>query len=1677
MTDNGSVFSRGGGGTNFEQYIQTSFLTTMIVNGNVPGIQDSQIEEIALQATRLGYKTDDLFLRCSSTKGTHKLIAQIKHEFSFTSKDKTFNEVISQLWIDFNNQEIFSKEKDRLLIIKENLNKSESNNIKSLINWAKSKSTSSDFLLEVKRIKKKEETFNIFSSVIEKANGSVVSNEKIWLFFRCLELLAYDFGNHDSTHKAYFLNLIKLSKSPQSKSSENKIWAQLYEFISILNKDGGQITRKSLVEQPFYIHFNVEALHPLYTSIKKLHKDSNIILSQLSNKIHGFHIDRFPLKEQIEASLNIQRLTIVTGNPGVGKSAIVKDVLKDSFKSAHLMVFRADQLNEPHLANVFTNLGINDTVEDILSCISLNPQKIIFIDSLEKLLEGDSENAFKQLYNILNQYPDIKIIATSRKYAIDLLYFKYGFDRANNPIEIATLSDNELNLIKQQFPQIKPILSNKRIKHLLISPKYLDFALTLLLKDKSDFSDISLTNFKNKLWNHIVENFTDRKAGMPRKRGNAFIKIAVDRAKKMCLFIEPISVDETAVDELENDNIIIKKGDNYSFSPSHDILEDWALIRYIRKIQEDNPNPEDFFKQISNEPAIRRAFRLWVEDSLVDDYEKIFDFVKKTINANEIEKFWADELLIAIFKSENSHNLIYELNPKLSEDNFSFLIRCIHLIRTTCKERGSNNTILLFPVGSGWEAILKYISINISKLDSLRSLIVNFLKDWEYKIYREDNLPFEAKYVAEIIIHFLNQVQIKDEYWFSNFYKSKYNDLIIILFNLLPVSNDYVSALLDKSISLERNDENWKLRDFYEKISGNCLSGIYSRKLVQEFPDKVCDVAWSTWKYVHRKPKHSFDFPSSIDTNLYFGLKEYIKDFPAGIYKTPFYQMLMTNTYIAFDFIINFCNYCSENYAESEYSKDDNVVKLQIAINDKKNVEQIGSYVLWQAYRGTGKATPEVFRSILISLEKYLLYIARFKNATSKKLIKHYFFYLIEKSNNVAITSVLNSICLAFPEELEECILPIMKVKEFYYWDSTRAFTETQSLAPMDNEIPFAQKEMWEHNQLEHRKKYPRGLYDFIIYYQFNIRLLNNEIHTTFDKLKNESQDSDLVWKKTLFEIDVRNWEIGEYNKETGEVTIQPGYKNEIKEFIDLNKPKVDEQNVSASHSNWSYKKYKNEEGISTDFKNWENAYLYLSKKRQYEYLFDRPATLAYIGLRDYLSNMSNIQKDWCIKVLINSVSYIYTSSLERYSFSVCSLNPIDKELSLKSFSLIFKILKQGSKEEKELAKLLTCCLVSPIVHFEKKYLIDDFRDNLWLQDPIIATRIWRLLINYSSFKKSKKTTNYKKPQNAEQRRKEEYNFISKSILENINKSNFSEIDFKTHVGHYLVIAILLTPYDSSFAEHMNFIKDFVKKYLIVISEVDRLSNEHQIMQTTHEDKTELNGYLSKYLLIQDAIISKQILNVILEQYFALLKSPHKTARIYKTIERLLHSIICELDFFIKGKSVFKVYPNDYFINNFWTLWENLKRHICKSGKADFSSSLFLDFYSDEIPLTWDETDKDCLPIVDKEEYFENLIHEFGYANIRAIINIFVSIGHSRLLPKGLKWLVQILKKHPEEMNKVITIKGEHFIENLFHTYCSKIKEDKFLLDDYIWLLDNMIDLGSSRAYLIRENVITYKSK
>ena len=78
-------------------------------------------------------------------------------------------------------------------------------------------------------------------------------------------------------------------------------------------------------------------------------------------------------------------------------------------------------------------------------------------------------------------------------------------------------------------------------------------------------------------------------------------------------------------------------------------------------------------------------------------------------------------------------------------------------------------------------------------------------------------------------------------------------------------------------------------------------------------------------------------------------------------------------------------------------------------------------------------------------------------------------------------------------------------------------------------------------------------------------------------------------------------------------------------------------------------------------------------------------------------------------------------------------------------------------------------------------------------------------------------------------------------------------------------------------------------------------------------------------------------------------------------------------------------------------------------------------------------------------------------------------------MPEGIKALTKHLKSDVKKLLNINYYYGEKLIMRCFKDKIRLIKENESLLNEFLWFLNVMVDLGSSKAYYIRENLILYK--
>jgi len=861
--------------------------------------------------------------------------------------------------------------------------------------------------------------------------------------------------------------------------------------------------------------------------VKSVIKQTKNVLNKIQSDISGIKLERNLTSLSVTELLNENQFIFINGKAGSGKSAYAKQIL-ESLDDTCIISFAADQLLKSSLINTLHEINIDLSIGEIFDEFNEFSNKLIYIDSFEKLMEGDAE-AFRELISILRENKDIKLITSCRSYALDILKFNY-FDKQllqNNStvINVPELTDEELNYFAKLIPELNSIVQNQHLLEILKTPKYLSLAEKLISVSKNDFSQIDIVTFKNNLWKSIIGGTNGL---LEEKRQATFVNIAVKRAKNLTLLTSVNEFDHEIVYRLKSDDILFEE--NSLYAPSHDIFEDWGLSKYINLLKVENPKVDNFYSVLSNEPAIRRGFRLWVESKIEETENWIYNFVIETINNNSIENHWKDEVLIAVIKSDLCDKFLTENKEDLLVGDLKLLKKIIHLLNISGKDFNQ------CPNNIGWDSVIKFLYENIDKLSEIQTQILRLLFDWENILYYgKINNVETPKYVGKTVNTILNSFDEGVDWMNAGESNSLTEKGIKLLYQLAEYIPDEIKILLD-NLFIERQKEHYKIEEKKRNQIKYALSHFHSGTLPKFFPDELISLANQKWKYKKVKSKSNFGFAhTEYGIEHHFGLtnKHDFDSLPQSAYQTFVYKLLKYHPWKALDFIIEFTNFCAENYINSDFLKDeafsriaDDITKIDILYNNK-TYTIVGSNYLWSINRGGQITVPYLLQSLVVALEKYLYEVGKVESEKADEIIQSFFDKIYTKSNSVILYSVLASITMAYPKKIGDKFLPLLSDKHFFEWDSYRWINERTvgSLLGLPNsswEGDLCDEERREALSWEHRQKYNKGLTGFIIQFQIYYGNFNGKLFELFDYLEKKHGKKDVYFLKLLSEIDGR---------------------------------------------------------------------------------------------------------------------------------------------------------------------------------------------------------------------------------------------------------------------------------------------------------------------------------------------------------------------------------------------------------------------------------------------------------------------------------------------------------------------------------------------------------------------------
>ena len=1260
-----SPIATGGSGTFFEQHVGAHFLALLLVGGIPPILKDCQVQEVHFQTEHLGWHTDDLLIiGTRGVGGQRKLATQVKRKFTVSQNSDESKKAFCDFWKDFKHNQKFNFEIDRLALVTLRGTDTLLNSFNSLLDCSRASTDGADFArrLETTGLLSKTAQNQAASirAIIEEAEGAVPSENDFWSFLRVLHVVSFDLNTATAQNEAWIKSLLaQATHEPDPMTTAEATWLELLEIAGTAMPSAASFTHDALPERLRNRHSVVSGKERGALQLLADHSETTLdgIHMTIAN---AATIPRDELMLRLVDALDESQVVVVAGPAGSGKSALAKSVVEHLRDDYFCLAFRAEEFSKGHIDQTLQQAQTAINAQQLLALLAGQGRKIILVESVERLLEASVRDAFSDLLGLARQDRSIQLILTCRDYSVDTVQASL-LDQASLQyltLEVPKLTDDELAQVAQTIQGLARAIESERLKELLRTPYLLDKAAQMDWSDVETFPRNEKA-FRARCWREVVRCEEKAAGGLPARREQVFLNLALRRARELRPYVSCEGLDPEALEALCKDSLIAMSPEtNALATPAHDVLEDWAILHWLgSRFSLSEEDAASLAEDIGGYPAIRRGYRKWLGEMLEQEAERSSAFVMSTFLNRALPAYFRDDTLVCTLLSSSANEfLALHVEELFAEEDFP-LARVIHLLRVACKTAPiwlagapALPSQLLVPKGDAWAAVLKIISERVNALlPAQLGLLLGLVEDWARSVawYNPEPQGFhDAGKIVFAILPYLDGYRMNTQ-----------RKRALEILAKIPHSEEAAfRELLERGCAMARHDHT--ASDLAEIL----LSGMSSFFASRRFPEEMGKLAKARLCLSDEDLKKARRYHSPVDIDCYFGIRKHLRHdfFPSSAIRGIFHPLLKCHPNIGVRFIIDLLNYSCTWYGEQRWPYDrlEEAWQLTITTPEGEQITQWANPRLWGLYRGMSVG-PYVLQTALMALEKWLLDICE----SEKVDVEPWLLYLLQKSNNVAITAVVASVCNAHPEKAGRAALPLLTSQDLIYMDRARMVQESghsgmSGIFPSINaESKIYEDERKTSDSLPHRKHDLEALA-----VKLQIGGQNEEVWRILDNHrealppKEDQSEEDCLWRLALHRMDVRAFRTfeSESGAETNDqkpdeepekerlVYFGPGeIEEDVQELIDRHVPVRARQESDLALLNWGLGVLRQSDRV--DVSAWQTK-LAEAKERVQEpresddFCAGGPGFIAAVCVRDHWEEIDPDDREWCVAKLINAV-------------------------------------------------------------------------------------------------------------------------------------------------------------------------------------------------------------------------------------------------------------------------------------------------------------------------------------------------------------------------------------------------------------------------------------------------------
>jgi hypothetical protein len=713
-----STAASGPAGAHFEQEVAASYLLAMLCGAPPRGMPGTRIETVKLQQGNSGYPLDDVIVGVIDAAGQQKsLEIQVKRTITFSPKDDVFAKAAGQIAETGQTERFKSSTVEMAIAVSRGTSKIEGE-YQDLLALARQVDSGTTFARDIGMRGVGNPNMRQFVKTFTghlRANKVPCDVEPVWQHLRRLQILIFDFEAPGSASRDLARERCRAALAPEDVSKADALWAALTVISFDAAKRGGILDRLKLLEElkPYELKLAGERRH--LEARRALAEASGEALAAINVRVGDVQLARLHWTEQVRAALGGGRYVEIRGEPGVGKSGVLRQMAELALLEGQVIVLNPVRCPSQGGSAFCAHIGFQGNPRELLAELAADGGVTLFIDNLDFYDKG-AQATVADLIRAAAGTAGVSVIATARP--------TFGVDDADwlpadaicalkrsKAVVIADLSEGERDELRDKAPALAPLLAPEHPARKVSGNLFrLDRLSRRSAAEQAIRTEVELAD----LWWSLGDGIKD--AGL-RERCRLLSSMG-QQALRNTEAYDSTSAPPPAVEALVASGTL-REVQRDSLAFQHDVLREWAIgfTLYEDPTLVDSL-PLDKMTSAAMARGIELAARLSLERTQNDEKWRA---LLKQVSRPGVHRAWRRYALLALIRSEAADSLLPRAQPALLSEGAELLKELVGTVSTVevksmaevlagqAVELNAFQSTVRVPRGDGWHSLIAWL--------------------------------------------------------------------------------------------------------------------------------------------------------------------------------------------------------------------------------------------------------------------------------------------------------------------------------------------------------------------------------------------------------------------------------------------------------------------------------------------------------------------------------------------------------------------------------------------------------------------------------------------------------------------------------------------------------------------------------------------------------------------------------------------------------------------------------------------------------------------------------------------------------------------------------------------------------------------------------------------------------